>query len=339
MGASRFDRLVALADRPRVLLESDGGCLLVCPELGGRTFARLVDSCVHRIDLGAVANPSDDFNNYGGGNFWPAPEGGPFGFNYRGDEWYVQPAINRQPFDVISSGRDRARIQKRVALTNRASTVIEAVMSRDIRLVGLHRTLEGRDLAAFLAYESTDAIEVTNEVSVDDALIACWTLEQFDASVRTLAFCRVARPEHAINFDYYAHPGQRITYALNGFTYRTDGHSRGQIGIRVQSQAEFIGFCDPSQGLVCLRENLGPFDGIYFNIADNEQPRGPYSAADNYSIFNSDPDMGAFELETVGAADVDNGLLRGSTLVSRTTFALFREFEEAAAFAQYCIGG
>jgi hypothetical protein len=66
----------------------------------------------------------------------------------------------------------------------------------------------------------------------------------------------------------------------------------------------------------------------YFNIADNDQPNGPYSAADNYSIYNSGPEMGAFELETVGAACIDDGCLVGSFLVSETAFAVFRKAED-----------
>ena len=53
---------------------------------------------IPRIDLAAVRQPDQPFNNFGGMNLWPAPEGGPFGFNYEGSRWYVQPAINVEPF-------------------------------------------------------------------------------------------------------------------------------------------------------------------------------------------------------------------------------------------------
>jgi len=135
-------------------------------------------------------------------------------------------------------------------------------------------------------------------------------------------FC--PNPQAAINFDFYDHPGDRIEYYENGFTYRADGKRKGQIGIESTAGAALIGFIDRSRNLICLRENLGPNEGKYFNIADNDQPQGPFSAADNYSIFNSDETMLAFELETIGAAKIYANRLEGSELISATAFAIFK---------------
>ncbi|MGQ9553188.1 MAG: hypothetical protein ACUVWR_03630 [Anaerolineae bacterium] len=98
---------------------------------------------------------------------------------------------------------------------------------------------------------------------------------------------------------------------------------KGQIGIKVTSQPRCIGFYDLSRRLLCLRRNANAGPGLYFNMADNDQPNGPCSAADSYSIFNSDPDMAAFELETVGSAIVLGKWPTGSRLVAETTFAVF----------------
>jgi hypothetical protein len=69
---------------------------------------------------------------------------------------------------------------------------------------------------------------------------------------------------------------------------------------------------------------VGVQPGLYFNIADNDQPAGPFSAADVYSIFNGDESLGFFELETIGSANVVDDRLSGSSLVSRTTLAFFK---------------
>jgi hypothetical protein len=168
--------------------------------------------------------------------------------------------------------------------------------------------------------------------------MAAWSLEQFTATDTTLSFCAVREPRAAINFDFYAHPGARIGYHEKGFTYRTDGKGRGQIGIRQAAGPAWIGFADKARKLVCLRINQGPADGIYFNIADNDQPKNPLSAADSYSIFNSDPDMNAFELETVGAARAADGLLKGSVLNSLTLFAVAESPAELDAFLALQLG-
>jgi hypothetical protein len=58
-------------------------------------------------------------------------------------------------------------------------------------------------------------------------------------------------------------------------------------------------------------------NGIYFNIADNAQPDGPFSANDLYSIFNGGP-LGFFELETIGGMRTMDGHLSVSILSSQT---------------------
>jgi hypothetical protein len=293
---------------------------------------------MHRIDLETAANPTQSFNNYGGGNFWPAPEGGQFGFNYINDEWYVQEMINRQPFEVVSAHGTSAVIEKRGILTNRAGASFEVSMHRELTLSSVPSILNRDELCGAVTYSTVDSFEVLDEVKAEQALIAAWTLEQFDATESTLSFCKVSNPECAINFDFYEHPGERIVYGKNGFTYRTDGLYLGQIGIKKESGASFIGFCDLPNRVLCLRENAGPMDGLRFNIADNDQPLGPFSAADSYSIYNSAPEMGAFELETVGTATVLNGLLNGSQLISHTTLAVFREEVDLEGFVNLNIG-
>ncbi len=323
---NKYQELKEIKKGSFIHFASQAGEVILCPDMGGRVFAELAGSSLHRIDLECAARPDRPFNNFGGGNFWPAPEGGQFGFNYRGNEWYVQEAINTQPFEMVSNDGVSTAIQKKAKLTNRAGTVVEVEMTREFQFISsLPSFLDQNKLRAAMSYQTIDSFKVINTVSTDQALIAAWTLEQFDTSDQTVSFCRVAEPGGAINFDFYQHPGERITYYKEGFTYRTDGGCRGQIGIRKRAGASFIGFYDLSRNLVCIRENRSREGGIYFNIADNDQPGGPFSAADNYSVFNSDPDMKAFELETVGGAEVENGRLKRAELISVTAFAIFKE--------------
>ncbi|MHB9130011.1 MAG: DUF6786 family protein [Armatimonadota bacterium] len=329
---SDYQALLDILDEQQVELADGSSRCAICPTLGGRVFAEVNGLSLHRIDLATVADPTRPFNNYGGGNFWPAPEGGLFGFNYTGDEWGVQPGINLQPFTVDQTTADAVSIQKRVNLTNRLGTVLDVSMARQVELVPLPSRLLSYRLAGSLTYLTTDTFTVHNAVSTDAALLAAWTLEQFSAADDTIAFGIVRHPEEAINFDFYPeHPGERITYYPGGFTYRTDGIGLGQIGIRQAAQPAFIGFYDFPRRVLCLREHLGS-EGCYFNIADNVQPGGPYSAADSYSIFNSSVDMQAFELETVGSAVIANGMLTGSKLISMTTLAVVEDVTEIERF-------
>ncbi|MFH1477821.1 MAG: DUF6786 family protein [Verrucomicrobiota bacterium] len=339
MAISKFQELLQIKQNAVLAFQDAEAACALCPDMGGRVFGEVGGLSMHRIDLDTVCHPDQPFANFGGGNFWPAPEGGKFGFNYRRNEWYVQACINAEPFQVGVHNDRAAVLQKQIALVNRAGTRVETRMQRAFRLIdqpppGLQRChLEG-----FLSYQTTDTFTVLNRVQVDTALIASWTLEQFEGTDATIAFCAVEHPEQAINFDFYEHPGARIAYAPRGFTYKTDARCKGQIGIRQAAGARFIGFYDLSRRLVCLRENCSTAGGLYFNIADNDQPQGPASAADNYSIFNSDADMGAFELETIGSAQVEQKRLKSSELISITTFAIFKNLRELQDFMNAMLG-
>lgn len=336
---SKFDELVAIKGEGVVVIESGDGRLALCPDMGGRVFAEVCGLVAHRMDMGTVRNPNQPFNNFGGCNFWPAPEGGRYGWNYDGDEWRVQPAINNQPFDVEWVTKHGAMVAKDAALTNRAGTVAQVRMSRVVDSAELPDALRSCRLRGHVAFETRDVITLTKGLPVEEALVAAWTLEQFDATEGTVAFCAVNDPKTAINFDFYEHPGERISYFEKGFTYKVDGGCAGQIGIKRSAGAAFVGFYDPGRKLLCVRENLSTDEGLYFNIADNDQPGGPLSAADNYSIFNSDPDMMAFELETVGSAEVEAGVLLGSKeLISRTTLAVFEDAGEIERLVGEWIG-
>lgn len=308
------------------------------PDLGARVFCELDGISLHRLDIANVLEPDKPFNNYGGNNFWPAPEGGCFGFNYDGDTWSVQAAINNEPFIIKLRSEDSAVAEKRIILKNRKEIDVEVIMRRTFAIDNVTKALVCENPEYCLAYTVEDEIDVLNKVTTEDALLACWTLEQFDASDSTFGFVKVENPKEAINFDFYEDPSDKISYTSNGFVYKTDSKKAGQIGIKTGSKAEFAGFYDLSNNLICIREIVGQSEGVYFNIADNDQPNGPYSASDNYSIFNGGPDLGFFEVETIGAAIIDGNCLKGSKLKTRTSFAIFKSSQQVQDIIASLIG-
>jgi hypothetical protein len=325
---SNFQELIKLQQSKGWMYEKDGAKVFFAPELGARVFCELNGMSVHRLDIENVRKPDKPFNNYGGNNFWPAPEGGGMGFNYDGNTWRVQTAINNEPFLIKSSSKNSAVAQKRTILENRKGTHIEVRMQRTFAVDTIADVLRCKNHERCFAYTVEDTIEVLNKVKIEDALLACWTLEQFDASDTTFGFVKVKNPEKAINFDFYEDPREKITYKAGGFIYKTDGLKAGQIGVKTGSKAEFAGFYDLSKNLICIREIVEESKGIYFNIADNAQPDGPYSASDNFSIFNGSKEQGFFEIETIGAAMTEGDFLKRSKLKSRTSFVVFDSVAE-----------
>lgn len=333
-----LDELIELQQGRLFVHHAAGGRAVLVPGLGARVFCELDGTLIHRLDLANVRDPHRAFNNYGGNNFWPAPEGGTFGFNYDGSNWRVQPAINDQPF-IMDSAEDGAAVAvKETTLINRKGVALKVVMRRELSVASVPQPVADLNPQAALAYTVTDSIDVIDRVRIDDALIACWTLEQFNATDSTVSFARVSRPQEAVNFDYYDHPGDGIRYAPRGVLYKTNSRKRGQIGLCRRAAAEFIGFYDLTRRFLCLREIMGTPQGLYFNIADNEQPNGPFSAEDTYSIFNGDETLGFFELETVGGAITHDGHLSGSRLISRTTFARWDDGDLLRQFLENAIG-
>jgi len=327
-----FDELLSLKRSGGYLYEMPGARLFFAPDLGARVFVEVDGMLLHRLDMAAVRDPHQPFNNYGGNNFWPAPEGGKFGFNYEGDTWRVQKGINNEPFVMDGKKEKSARAQKRVVLVNRQNVKLDCLMERQVRLIDMPDWIAKLGGQSALAYAVDDRITVMNPVTIEDALVSCWTLEQFNAMAATIAFVKVAKPREAINFDFYADPSAKLSYSPQALFYQADSKQPGQIGIKCRAQAHYAGFYDLARGLLCVRQIQALEGSHYFNFADNDQPRGPYSAADNYSIFNGGEAQGFFEVETIGGAIVDKNRLLGSALTSMTCLVHFADLQRLQHF-------
>jgi hypothetical protein len=306
-------------DTGLVELNCGNGGVLVCPGLQGRVFCQIENELIHRLDVLALASPSPtSFNNVGGNSLWPAPEGGPFGFNYLPgrDEWVVQEGIAQARAYVLHREATKTTIEKQINLTNRRGVAIAMTFRREVSVPGTDGSPNGFDLTG-LTYRTEDTFEPLASHRPEEVLLAPWSLEQFPGAEGITAFCKVDAPLDAINDDYYGSPAGRIAYGKDIFTFALGGEARQQIGVRITATPTLIGAFDPGRSLLIVRKTA-PQNGVYFNIADNDQPRGPYSAADLYSIFNGGA-LNFFELETVGAMNVVEGNLAPGTLVSETT--------------------
>ncbi|MFA5865783.1 MAG: hypothetical protein WC975_14005 [Phycisphaerae bacterium] len=62
-----YTRLIDLKKTVLVEFQTATSRLVLCPDLGDRTFAKVGGWSMHRINLDAVAHPNRPFNNFGGG--------------------------------------------------------------------------------------------------------------------------------------------------------------------------------------------------------------------------------------------------------------------------------
>lgn len=309
-------KLLRRHDPGLVELASGDGAVLLSPGLQGRIFAHLGGELLHQLDRERLEDPlPGEFNNLGGNSLWPAPEGGPFAFNYLpgSDAWVVQAGIADQPATVTSHGDGHADMEKAIELTNRHGTTLKLRFRRSVHLESA-LDLEGFPEIKGIGYHATDTFEPLGAYNADDVLLAPWSLEQFPGGNGIIAFAKVKDPETAINFDFYGMPESPVHYGEDFFAVALGGTARFQIGIKVAHEPQVLGALDTGRNLLLLRTTQKQ-DGRYFNIADNDQPDGPGSAADMYSLFNGG-ELNFFELETIAPMQSRDGELRTGSLHS-----------------------
>lgn len=297
---------------------SENGKIRLDARLQGRIFAWLDGMLLQRFDAKCAKNPDpQEFNNIGGNFLWPAPEGGPLGFNYPDGEWTVQPGVNTAASELLPG--EYPACVRTVRLRNRggASTAVE--FRREIRPLFSSGSARKYGLR-FTGYRELDSLTFSEPHPVSRAVIAAWSLEQFRASPGLVLFGKAAsEADGALNCSYYGDPGDAVRCRGRVFQFRPNGKNRHQIGLRASSRPELIGAFDPSRELLILR-TCGAGSGKRINIADNDQPDGVFSAEDQYSIFSGGP-IGTFELETIAPMSLDEGgFAVGSSMTAESRF-------------------
>ena len=324
--------LLRAHDPGLVELASGAGAVLLAPGVQGRIFCRIGDRLLHQLDAAALTQPAPgEFNNIGGNSLWPAPEGGDFAFNYPpgGGEWLVQEAIGAQNCTVVEGDAHSAVMEKEIQLTNRMGAMVKLRFVR--RVKACTPPPEARGLQA-VAYETEDVFVPLQEYGADSVLLAPWSLEQFPGSDGVTAYVGVERPQEALNLDFYADPTSRIQFGDGFLAFRLGGEERHQIGVSAEFAPQCVAALDAVRGMLAVRK-AERAQGLRFDIADNDQPGGPFSAQDMYSVFNGGP-LGFYELETIGAMAQRGGVMQESVLRTRTCIALGAPERLRAALAE-----
>jgi hypothetical protein len=305
------------------VISSDDGAILASPGLQGRILCTLNGELLHKLDYELAENPSPtDFNNLGGNSLWPAPEGGPFAYNYPPNgTWYVQDDINRTPY-VVKAGREKQIILTRdVNLLNRKGVNVKMQMYREITQLSIKNFKDEYGVQG-VAYETLERFDMLADYTMDEALIAAWSLEQFYLTPNAVSFGvfdGTEASEKCLNVDFYGDPRPNLSYNKNVFAFRLGGPNRLQIAVHQAPKPVWLGAYLPERDLLILRRNKMISEGRYFDIADNDQPRGPFTTEDCYSIFNGSEELKFFELETIAPMSVSaDNKVAGSTLGSET---------------------
>ena len=300
-------------------INSTDGAIYLSPGLQGRIFCSIGDELMHKLDFDLAQNPTDGFNNIGGNSLWPGPEGGAFAFNYPYGEWTVQEGIN-SVCPELTLEEKKGTMVKHITLHNAKGTDVKLEYKREVK------ALDAAGIAAkygvkAVSYESCDCFTAEGEYSVEDVILNSWTLEQFWGAEGITAFGKFDKEDafvkEIINDDFYGDPLVRIRLTDGLFVFALGGPNRLQIGFKKDCLPRLIGAYDPSKDMLIIRKT-DIRDGVYINIADNDQKNGAYSTEDVFSIFNGSNELGFFELETIAPMEVRDGKFIRSELLSET---------------------
>lgn len=277
----------------------------------GRIWAELDGEMLHR--RGSEVPGPGGFVNRGGNSLWPAPEGGPLGFNYRGDDWYVPEGVNTVNPTRCADGS----AVKTIELENRRGTPLGIVWTRRIAPLPLGEWLSRYGLRG-VGYREFDRLDLTDPAPTAGAVVAAWSLEQFPGGAGNVAFAGFdGAPQ--VNREYYGDPSKQLRRSGQTLFFALDGAEKLQIGIPASARPRVLGAWCPDRELLILRRTRCDAPGVRIDIADNRQPRGVFGAEDCYSVFYG-AGAGFFELETIAPMRVENGRAVGSELESETMF-------------------
>ena len=179
--------------------------------------------------------------------FWLGPEGGQFAVffppnsDFSFSDWQTPPAIDSEPFQLVSQEATSAQFARNIQLTNYANTRMNIEVKRNIRL------LSGETLASVLEVslpETVSAVGVESENTITNAGENAWTKETGAVSIWILGMLipsdqtTIVLPYESdaegqiVNDSYFGEVSTDRLKVEEGFIFfKGDGKSRGKIGV------------------------------------------------------------------------------------------------------------
>ena len=252
--------------------------------------------------------------------FWLGPEGGQFGIffspgtKFDFDHWKTPPPIDTEPFQVVSSDKNRAVFSASFSVANQSGTKFDLAVERTVRMLGAEELSKSLGVKVpadlpFVAYETSNRLTNLGKKKWDPSsgLLSVWILGMYKPSPSTVMAIpfreNVAGP--TVNDAYFGKiAADRLKIGKGVVFFKGDGASRGKIGIPPIRATGFAGSYSPDlRSLTIVRCNPMPAQGKYVNSMW-EQQKDPY-AGDLINAYNDgspapgQPPLGPFyELET-----------------------------------------
>jgi len=252
--------------------------------------------------------------------FWLGPEGGQFGIffapgtKFDFDHWKTPPPIDTEPFQVVSSDKNRAVFSASFSVANQSGTTFDLAVERTVRMLSAEELSKSLGVKVpsdlpFVAYETSNRLTNRGKKKWDPStgLLSVWILGMYKPSpstVMAIPFVEKASGP-TVNDAYFGKiAADRLKIGKGVVFFKGDGASRGKIGIPPIRATGFAGSYSPDlRCLTIVRCDPTPANGKYVNSMW-EQQKDPY-AGDLINAYNDgspapgQPPLGPFyELET-----------------------------------------
>ena len=315
-----------------VELSNGNSRVAVVPEYQGRV---MTSSCNGdegnsygwiNYDLIKSGEVLEHMNGFGGEErFWLGPEGGQFsiyfkkGVSFEYENWYTPKEIDTDTFKLISKTEQSASFEKEMSLENFSGTKFDLKVNRDVNLLSSDKISKnlGIDVSEVeeVAYETLNKLTNTGSESwnKDTGMLSVWLLGMFNPSPEVTVVIPVKEGSVEdlgveVNDNYFGEiSGERLKTVNSTVFFKTDGKSRGKIGISPKRAKPILGSYDAKNKILTIVEVVLPKqESKYVNSAWELQD-DPFSG-DAINAYNDGPLedgslMGPFyEIETSSPA-------------------------------------
>ncbi|MBL4676199.1 MAG: hypothetical protein JKY70_08360 [Mucilaginibacter sp.] len=312
-----------------VLKSNDGKAqVIVSPKYQAKVFTSTAEGDSGR-SFGWVnyktftAKPDEHMNAYGGEDrLWLGPEGGKFSVYFKPGtkmefvNWHTPPAIDSEPWTLVSKKDNEVVMSKTTQLLNYANTQLKIKIDRKVQLLSpadipklLNITMG--DKVNAVAFSTTNTITNTGDKAWDKTTGApcLWNLDMFSPSEKTVIvvpYNEKAKGKVATT-DYFGQiPPDRVKYTNGILLFKADGKSRGKLGMPPNRAKTINGSYDPEHKVLTITFYDVDPNGTYLN--QEWTPDKPPFTGDAVNAYNDGPlatggQMGPFyEIESVSPA-------------------------------------
>ena len=311
------DDLKFLQEHTQIVVLSDasgGAKVAVAPAYQGRVMTSsaagedgLSFGWINR-DLIASGRMLQHFNPLGGEErFWLGPEGGQFsiffakGVPFDLDHWFVPPAIDTEPFDLVASDSGHAAFKKQVHLVNYSGTGFDLEVNRDVSLLSAEQAWKDLGVAPapgvkLVAYETQN--KITNKGKEpwkkETGLLSIWILGMYNPSpTTTIVIPFVAGPEAErgpiVNDAYFGKvPPDRLKIKDGLIFFSGDGKRRSKIGLSPKRCKPVAGSYDAANKVLTLVQFTRPEGATDYVNSMWQLQKDPY-AGDVVNSYNDGP--------------------------------------------------